>query len=119
MFTEKVDLKWQEVALSHDGQWIVTTFSGHIQVWRVMETMTMMNDLSINDVCCIALLCDDSCVVIGCEDGSIQVWNHLTNTIECRMGGHFGCVQSVAFSYDGSHIVSGSSAVRIWDCHRE
>ena len=118
-FTEKVDLKWQGVALSRDGQWIVTTFSGHIQVWTVTETMTMTNDLSIDDVWCIALSRDNSRVVIGCRDGSIRVWNHLTNTIECQMSGHSDWVESVAFSYDGSHVVSGSDdqTVRIWDCH--
>ena len=119
-FTEKVDLEWQGVALSHDGQWIVTTFSGHIQVWRVTETMTMTNELSINDVLSVALSRDNSRVVIGCRNGSIQVWNHLTNTIECQMNGHSHWVESIAFSYDGSHIVSGSwndNTVRIWDCH--
>ena len=107
------------VAFSHDGQWIVTASYHHIQVWRV-ETMTKMNELSIKDhVESLALSHDGSHVVIGCEEGSIQVWNHLTNMIECQMSGHSEWVRSVAFSYDGTHVVSGSSngTVRIWDCH--
>ena len=109
------------VALSHDGRWIVTFSYSHIQVWRVMETMTKANELITDaDLWCLALSHDGSRVVIGCKDGSIWVWNHLTNKKECQMGGHDSSwVWSVAFSYDGHHVVSGSQdkTVRIWDCH--
>ena len=79
----------------------------------------MTNELSIDGVWCIVLSCDGSHVVIGCRNGSIRVWNHLTNMIECQMNGHSNWVQSVAFSYNGCHVVSGSSdeTVWIWDCH--
>ena len=108
----------KDVAMSHDSRWIVTASLHHIQVWRVTETVTKVNELAIEDnVQCLALSRDGSCVVIGCADGSIQFWNHLTNTTECQMSGHFDWVRSVAFSYDGRHVVSGSSdqTVRIWD----
>ena len=108
------------VTLSCDGGWIVTSSDSHIQVWRVTETVTKVNELNIEGKEeCLALSRDGSRVVIGCEDGSIQVWNHLTNKKECQMSGHFGRVWSVAFSYDGHHVVSGSydKTVRIWDCH--
>ena len=89
----------------------------------------------------IALSRDGSCVAIGCADGSIWVWNHLTNTIKCQNSGHSNrmwsviwnhltkrqirirdyskSVECVAFSYNGSHVVSGSEdkIVRIWDWH--
>ena len=116
---EEVSLKdLSRVALSHDGRWIVTASFGHIQVWRVTETITKANELSVG-VCSLALSRDGSCVVIGCEGGSIWFWNHLTNTIECQITGHSKWVTCVAFSYDGSHVVSGSDdmAVRIWDSH--
>ena len=133
---EGVYLGWPRVALSPDGRWIVTvstlhkTFEtsditgnsllGHIQVWRVTETMTKANELTIeNYVWSLALSHDGSRIVIACKDGSIRVWNHLTNTIECQMSGHSDWVRSVAFSYNGSHVISGSDdkTVRIWDCH--
>ena len=133
-------LMWLDhVALSHDGQWIVTA-SRHIEVWRVTETMTKANKLSIKTiVSSIALSHDGSRVVIGCTDGSILVWNHLTNMIKrynsghsnrvwsvvwnhltkCLIRGHSDPVMCVAFSSDGSHVVSGSDdkTVRIWNCH--
>ena len=117
-FTEELKLEGP-VALSRDGQWIVTTSPGHIHVWTVTETMTKMNELSIHNHLSLALSHDNSRIVIGCEDGHIQVWNHLTNTIECQMNGHSDDVWSVAFSHDGSHVISGSpdNTVQIWDCH--
>ena len=110
----------RSVAMSHDGGWIVTASLHHIQVWRVTETVTKANELSIEDeILSLALSCDGSRVVIGCADGSIRVWNHLTNNKECQMSGHSDWVECVAFSYDGHRVVSGSydKTVRIWDCH--
>ena len=73
MFTKVLDSCWSNVALSHDGQWIVTvSLRHHIKVWRVMETMTMTNELIIgNSGWSLVLSCDGSHVVIGCLDRSI------------------------------------------------
>ena len=120
MSIKELDLGQWRVALSHDGRWIVNMSFHHIQVWRVTEIMTMTNEWGIeNEVWSLALLHDGSCVVIGCGDGSIHIWNHLTNTVECQMSGHSGYVWCVAISYNGSYVVSASSnmTVQIWDCH--
>ena len=85
-----------------------------------METVAKANELIIEaDLWCLVLLHDGSRVVIGCKDGNVWVWNHLTNITECQMSGHSNWVECVAFSYDGCHVVSGSGdkTVRIWDCH--
>ena len=108
--------------MSRDGGWFVTASRHHVQVWRVMETVAKANELitAKDDVWCLALSRDGTRVVIGCADGCILVWNHLTNITERWMHGHDFCsVGCVAFSYDGRHVVSGSSdgSVRIWDCH--
>ena len=111
------------ITLSHDGRWIVTVSPGdiHVRVWRVTETITKTNELIIRNHVCLALSHDGSRVAIASrmDDGSIWVWNHLTNTIGCQMSGHSRGVICVAFSYDGNYVVSGSEdkTVRIWDCH--
>ena len=120
-FDEGVHIRWPRVALSHDGRWIVTTSLGDhkIQVWSVTETMTMTNELvAEKGVESIALSRDGSRVVIVSRHERIQVWNHLTNTIECRIGRLFKFGTCVAFSHDGSHVASVSfKTVQIWDCH--
>ena len=108
------------VALSHGGGWIVTSSLHHIQVWKVTETVTKANELIIEaEMWCLALSRDGIRVVIGGDDGSVCVWNHLTNTTECQMNRHSDRVRSVtvAFSYNGHYVVSGLSdkTVRIWD----
>ena len=117
---EEAHIERVRVALSHDGRWIVTASFRHIQAWRVTETVTKANDLIIeDDVLSLGLSRDGSRVVIGGMNGSIRVWNHLTNTTECQMSAHSNFVTCVAFSYDGSHVVSGSydKTVRIWNRH--
>ncbi|KAF9025005.1 WD40 repeat-like protein [Hymenopellis radicata] len=55
-------------------------------------------------------------IVIGLlTDNSIRVWDVMTDA-ERVLCGHTGQVRSVAFSPDGTHIVSGSDdmSVRVW-----
>ena len=60
MINEKVDLGLLRVALSHDGRWIVTASLGHIQVWRVTETMKTNELIIVDDVLSLALSRDSS-----------------------------------------------------------
>ena len=47
---------------------------------------------------------------------SVRVWDVSTGVELWQLNGHTNCVNSVAFSYDGIYIVSGSSdmSVRVW-----
>jgi len=47
----------------------------------------------------------------------VQIWNVTTGDMEAELKGHTGRVRSVAFSQDGSQVVSGSDdrTVRIWN----
>ena len=45
------------------------------------------------------------------------IWNAMTGEVEAELKGHMNYVMSVAFSQDGSQVVSGSvdNTVRIWN----
>ena len=54
---------------------------------------------------------EGNCICTRDEDGFLEIDD------ECPVTGHSGSVNSVAYSPDGKHIVSGSghSAVKVWD----
>ena len=53
----------------------------------------------------------------GSEDKTVKIWNAATGQVENTLQGHSDSVRSVAFSSDGSRIVSGSAdeTVKIWN----
>ncbi|KAG6810612.1 hypothetical protein H0H92_011110 [Tricholoma furcatifolium] len=53
----------------------------------------------------------------GGHDKSVRVWNASTGKQVWQLQGHTGWIRSVAFSHDGTQIVSGSDdqTARVWD----
>lgn len=71
----------------------------------------------------LALSADSSVMAIGLADGSIALFNMNTGERDATLtGAHFGAVTGLAFSPDGSLLVSGatdSGAVVVWDLTAE
>ena len=55
---------------------------------------------------------DDPRIISGSDDKTIRVWDAITGK---QLKVLYGDVASVAFSPDGSRIVSGSGTVQVWD----
>ena len=55
----------------------------------------------------IAFLYDRMCVVSGSWDRSCMIWNVSTRKVEHTLKDHLHQVKCVAFSCDGTHVVSG------------
>ena len=53
-------------------------------------------------------------------EGSVCLWDVATGDLLREFNGHFGAVNSVAFSPSGKELVSGSddTTILIWDCSR-
>ena len=53
----------------------------------------------------------------GSSDKSVRVWDALTGVEWKKLTGHTDLINSVAFSSNGTRIVSGSHdhSVRLWD----
>jgi WD40 repeat protein len=48
------------------------------------------------------------------QDMMVWIWNVMTGEVEVELKGHMKWVTSVAFSQDGSHVVSGSYDETVW-----
>src|SRR5258708_23518556 len=66
---------------------------------------------------CIGLSSDGKTLAIGCEDGTVKLWDVETGKVLATLNSEKKKVNSVAFSSDGKLIASGSSGniVRIWE----
>ena len=60
---------------------------------------------------------DGKLLASGSKDATVRVWDMATGAEVSELRGHEGWVQSVAFSPDGTRIVSGGigTAIRVWN----
>ena len=70
----------------------------------------------------VALHCDDLAnqltqLAPACQDNTIRLWDVATHDEVAELRGHEDYVHAVAFSPDGTRLVSGSGdhTVRLWD----
>ena len=70
-----------------------------------------------DSVTSVAWSWNDSKIVSGSMDNTVNIWNAVTGQIIKTLLGHTDSVNSVAWSHDGLRIVSGSfdNTVKIWN----
>jgi WD40 repeat protein/serine/threonine protein kinase len=118
----------KSVAFSPDGTQIVSGSSDKtIKVWNAIsgeQTLTLKGHAG--DVSSVAFSPDGTQIVSGSYDNTIKVWNATSGKETLTLTGHAGDVSSyentggvnsVAFSPDGSQIVSGSydNTIKVWN----
>jgi WD40 repeat protein/Flp pilus assembly protein TadD len=108
-------------SFSPDGQAIVTgaIATGHLEVYDAalgkLQRDWQVTSRSLSDVVCGP----DGVVAVATTDGAsapIQLWGLADQTERRALEGHTGRVMSLAFSPDGTRLLSGGSdfAVRLW-----
>ena len=108
---------------SKDGKFIVSgSDDGTARIWdldtnshKVLETKTTGGkNIALSSV---SVSHDGRLVAAGCMDSIIRIWNVQTGYLVERLRGHGDSVRSVAFTPDGSGLISGSSDNKIkrWD----
>ncbi|MYB94968.1 hypothetical protein F4054_13445 [Candidatus Poribacteria bacterium] len=71
----------------------------------------------IGEVKAFAISPDSTIVVIGSEDGSLQLWNMHTEKPLSTLTGHTGSINALAFTANGINLASSSRdrSIRLWD----
>ncbi|KAG8713891.1 hypothetical protein FRC08_012674 [Ceratobasidium sp. 394] len=109
----------QSVAFSPDGHRMVScSHDFTVRIWDAESGDAILEPLQCSGpISCVSFSPDNHRIVSG-DLRLIQVWNAETGELALGpLEGHSAYVDSVAFSHDGSRIVSGSldGTVRVWD----
>lgn len=97
-----------DMALSTNDQFAVTcSWRKGIQVWNVTDgtEIRRFGDTYTN---CIALSPNNRQVVSGGYKGDIKVWDVDTGELLLQLPGHASEIHGIAFSPDGTHVISCS-----------
>jgi WD40 repeat protein len=108
-----------DVAFGPDGRWLVTVGAGREAVrWDVARLRRIAALPLAADPYAIAISADGRRIAIGGDETDIQMWNQ-DGTVTV-LHGHTGYVRSLAFTPDGTQLISGGydEFAIVWDVAR-
>ncbi|UNU23581.1 serine/threonine-protein kinase [Microcoleus vaginatus] len=108
------------IALSPDGQTLVSASFGTIRIWNVRTgrlVRTLNSVHSKKSVKTLAVSPDSSILASGGDDNSVILWDLKTGRRTRTIAAHTAPVNAIAFSRDGQTLASGSDdkTVRLWN----
>ncbi|MBI5931898.1 MAG: protein kinase [Chloroflexi bacterium] len=110
--------KVRSLALSPDGQSLLTTSTNSIYIWD-LALKTERAHLSyangyINDA---NFSPDGQHIASAHADNTIGIWSVASEELNILLSGHTAAVNTVAYNFDGSQIVSASddNTARVWN----
>ena len=85
------------------------------KLWQV-ETTQNAESIPLDNTTVLALAYSKEYIAMGCTDGTVRLWNQSTRTTKI-LNGHKGWVQTLTFSPQGNHLLTGSkdSTAILWD----
>jgi WD40 repeat protein len=108
------------LAFSADGGVLASASDDdrRILLWDASAGRTLKEVSVDGDLISLALSPDGKLLAAGTEAGSaVMLWNLATDAAPIELRGHDGSVTALAFTRDGSRLVSGGrdGALRVWD----
>jgi WD40 repeat protein len=90
-----------------------------VKIWSVQTgepTDRLKDPDGDKDYTAVAYSADGKCLAAANKDGSIRLWDVVSDKLYRKLKGHTAPVTSVAFSADGKLLVSGSEddTVKVW-----
>ena len=105
------------VAITPDGQFVVSGSEDTIKIWE-FQSGRLIRTLNKRRVESVAISPDGRRIISGAGDGTIDVWELDTGTLNCTINAYAQFpVCSVAVSPDGLSIVSASwdTEIKLWE----
>ena len=108
------------VVYSSDGSTLATAGHGAVILWDAVtgnQKNIFTEFPSYRRVRSVAFSPNGTTLAGGSEDGTVVLWNTMTNIQKKSLTGHTSSVYSVAFSPDGSTLATAGrdGAARLWD----
>ena len=117
---KKLDVGYEYIAFSPDGSRLVAGSTWeYVSLWDVNtidQLYSMAHGKPINSV---AFAQDGNTIAIGIDDGTIQICDTSTRSLQNTITGHLdSSILSAAFSPDGNNLVCGANTEVIsWNPH--
>ncbi|MEG3889470.1 serine/threonine-protein kinase [Microcoleus sp. Z1_A1] len=108
------------IALSPDGQTLVSASFGTIRIWNVRTGRLMRTLNSVHtkkSVNTLAVSPNSSILASGGGDNNVILWDLKTGRRMRTIAAHKAAVNAIAFSRDGQTLASGSDdkTIRLWN----
>ncbi|KAH7916206.1 WD-repeat-containing protein [Hygrophoropsis aurantiaca] len=105
---------------SYDGKLAYVPALEDVLVWDMKkgQLLSMWHETGHRaEVTCILRSPQDDVFAVGYADGSIRLWNSISNSVIATFNGHKKAVTALAFDLQGTRLASGSqdTDLIVWD----
>ncbi|XP_070575384.1 NACHT domain- and WD repeat-containing protein 1-like isoform X2 [Ptychodera flava] len=114
-------------AISKDGNYVVSVIKelndpapNFVIVYDLQSGQLFKKWKPVSSTCCVAVSSEGECVVNGCEDNTILVWNLTSGALKHTLRGHTHPVDRIYMSEEGHRCLTFDTTqkdrtVRLWD----
>lgn len=106
-----------DISYSPDGKSIAwVEENGMLRVWDLAMDLNTLAIPKSQPARSVSFSPDGESIAVGYADGIINIWNISRGNLSSTLTGHTQSVSGLAFSFDGTWLVSGShdTTLRLW-----
>ncbi|XP_077982250.1 NACHT domain- and WD repeat-containing protein 1-like isoform X2 [Glandiceps talaboti] len=121
------EFKPEMSAISKDGNYVVSVIKelddpspNFVIVYDLQSGQLFKKWKPVSNTCCVAVSSEGECIVNGCEDNTILVWNLSSGALKHTLRGHTHPVNRIYMNENGQRCLTYDTnqqdrSVRLWD----